>query len=303
MVTAETAASARGKTAETKAVVQVKSEVIALRRAGSYYVMTLTAAGIPELTRPGHFVAVSCGGDDGATLLRRAFSIHNVASRGVYGGTLDIVFSVVGKGTRWLSERHRHDSVEIVGPLGRPFALPRQPVSCVLVAGGYGSAPMFMLSEQLRARGCRVDVVLGASTEDKLFGVLDAKRIAATLTLTTDDGSVGERGQVTDLLPAVLERTDADVVYACGPMPMLAAVADVAHTHGAHAQCLVEESMACGTGICMTCVLPVIGDDGVTRMLRSCTDGPVFRADRVRWADIGTVPPDAYGAPAVEESS
>jgi hypothetical protein len=61
--------------------------------------------------------------------------------------------------------------------------------------------------------------------------------------------------------------------------------------------------MACGTGICMTCVLPVIGDDGVTRMLRSCTDGPVFRADRVRWADIGTVPPDAYGAPAVEESS
>lgn len=292
-----------GRSERTKTAMQVKSEVIALRRSGAYWVMTLTAGGIPELTRPGHFLAVSCGGPDGATLLRRAFSIHSVASRGVYGGTVDIVFAVTGKGTRWLSERHRHDTLEIVGPLGRPFALPREPVSCVLVAGGYGSAPMFMLADALRARGCRIDVVLGAASEDKLFGVLDAKRTAATLTLTTDDGSVGERGTVTDVLPGVLERTDADVVYACGPMPMLAAVADVAREHGAHAQCLVEESMACGVGVCMTCVLPVVGDDGVTRMLRSCTDGPVFRADRVRWADIGTVPPDAYGAPLLEEKS
>ncbi len=153
--------------------------------------MSLTAAGIPDLTRPGHFLAVACGGDDGAMLLRRAFSIYNVASRGVYGGTVDIVFAVHGKGTGWLAQRHRHDIVDIVGPLGKPFALPRQPVSCVLVAGGYGSAPMFMLADQLRERGCRVDVVLGAATEDKLFGVLDAKRIAATLTLATEDGSVG----------------------------------------------------------------------------------------------------------------
>ncbi len=281
-------------------VLQVSSEVISLRRTGAYYVMSLTAGAIPELTRPGHFLAVACGGPDGATLLRRAFSIHDVASRGVYGGTVDIVFAVHGKGTRWLSERHRHDTLDIVGPLGKPFSLPRHPVSCVLVAGGYGSAPMFMLADQLRDRGCRVDVVLGASTEEKLFGVLDAKRIAATLTLATEDGSVGERGRVTDVLPGVLERTDADVVYACGPMPMLASVAAVSQAHGAHAQCAVEEAMACGIGVCMTCVLPVVGDDGVTRMVRACTDGPVFRGDRVRWADIGTIPPDAYGAPVTE---
>jgi dihydroorotate dehydrogenase electron transfer subunit len=140
-------------------------------------------------------------------------------------------------------------------------------------------------------------VVLGAATEDKLFGVLDAKRTAATLTLTTEDGSVGQRGRVTDVLPDLLQRTDADVVYACGPMPMLAAVAEVAQQHGAHAQCAVEESMACAVGVCMTCVLPVIGDDGVTRMTRACTDGPVFRGDRVRWADVGTIPPDCLGAP------
>jgi dihydroorotate dehydrogenase electron transfer subunit len=272
--------------------------VLGLRKVGDYVVLTLTAAGIPDLTRPGHFVALSVGGPQSSMLLRRAFSIHTVQSRGVYGGTLEIVFAVHGKGTEWLAKLHRHDQVDIVGPLGRPFALPKQPVSCVLVAGGYGSAPMFMLADALRARGCRVDVVLGASTESKLFGVLDAKRIAASLTITTDDGSLGERGQVTDVLPDVLTRTDADVVYACGPMAMLQAVAKVATAHGAYSQCAVEESMACGVGVCMTCVLPVIGDDGVTRMLRSCVDGPVFRGDRVRWDEVGTIPEDALGAPA-----
>ncbi len=277
--------------------IQVTGEVLGLRRAGDYHVLTLTAPGIAELTRPGHFVALAVGGEHSSMLLRRAFSIYSVQSRGVYGGTLEIVFATHGKGTDWLSRLHRHDQVDIVGPLGRPFALPKQAVSCVLVAGGYGSAPMFSLADALRARGCRVDVVLGAATESKLFGVLEAKRITASLTITTEDGSVGERGRVTDVLPAVLERTDADVVYACGPMGMLAAVSAIATEHGAYSQCAVEESMACGVGVCMTCVLPVVGDDGVTRMLRSCTDGPVFRGDRVRWSDVGTIPEDTLGAP------
>ncbi|TAK71158.1 MAG: dihydroorotate dehydrogenase electron transfer subunit [Actinomycetota bacterium] len=280
--------------------VQVKGEVLALRRVGGYHVMTITCPGVPELTRPGHFLTLAVGGEESGMVLRRAFSIHKVQSRGVYGGTADIVFAVNGKGTRWLAERHRHDPLEVVGPLGRPFALPREPVSCVLVGGGYGSAPLFMLAEQLRARGCRVDVVLGAAREDKLFGVLDAKRMAASLTLTTDDGSVGERGRVTDVLPELLRRVGGEVVYACGPMPMLAAVAEQAAAHGAHSQTAVEESMACGVGVCMTCVLPVVGDDGQTRMLRSCVDGPVFRGDRVRWADVGTVPADCLGAPEPE---
>jgi dihydroorotate dehydrogenase electron transfer subunit len=277
--------------------IQVTGEVIGLRRAGEYHVLTLTAGGIPDLARPGHFVALAVGGDQSSMLLRRAFSIYSVQSRGVYGGTLEIVFAVNGKGTEWLSRLHRHDQVDIVGPLGRPFALPKEPVACVLVAGGYGSAPMFSLADALRARGCRVDVVLGASTESKLFGVLDAKRITASLTITTDDGSAGERGRVTDVLPAVLKRTDADVVYACGPMPMLQAVAEVATEHGAYSQCAVEESMACGIGVCMSCVLPVVGDDGVTRMLRSCVDGPVFRGDRVRWDEVGSIPEGTLGAP------
>ena len=258
----------------------------------------MTTERIPDAARPGHFVALAVGGDDGSLLLRRAFSLHRVVPRGVYGGTIEIVFAVHGKGTAWLADRRRGDAIDVVGPLGRPFMLPREPIACVLVAGGYGSAPMFMLAETLRARGCRVDMIFGAATEERLFGVLEAKRICASLTVTTDDGSAGIRGRVTDPLPSLIDRTGADVVYACGPMPMLAAVADVAVAQGVHSQTAVEEAMACGIGICMTCVLPVIGDDGQTRMVRSCTDGPVFRGDQVRWSEVGTVPDDCVGAPA-----
>ncbi len=277
--------------------VQVRGEILDVRRAGAYHVLSLTAPGISENVKPGHFLTLGMGGEESSMLLRRAFAIHRVQSRGVYGGTLDIVVGVHGKGTKWLVDRRRHDPIDIVGPLGRPFVLPKEPVSTVLVGGGYGSAPLFMLAEQLRERGCRVDVILGAATEEKLYGALELKRLASTLTITTDDGSLGQRGRVTDVLGALMQANDTAVVYACGPMPMLQRVAEIASDHQAYSQCAVEEAMACGIGVCMTCVLPVIGEDGVTRMLRACTEGPVFRGDRVRWSDVGTIPPDTLGAP------
>lgn len=279
--------------------VQVDGEVVAMRRVGAYFHMSMTAPGIPEQTRPGHFIALSVGGPTSAALLRRAFSVHRVNERGLYGGTVDIVFAAHGVGTNWMSTLERGAVLNVVGPLGRPFALPREPVGCVLVGGGYGSAPLAMLAEQLRARGCRVDMVLGAASADRLFGVLDARRSASSVTVTTDDGSSGTKGRVTDVLPDVVKRTGADVVYACGPMGMLAAISVLSEELGVHSQCAVEESMACGVGVCMTCVLPVVGDDGVTRMVRSCVEGPVFRGDRVRWSDVGTMPADVLGAPQV----
>ncbi len=283
------------------AAVQVRGEVLSIRRVGDYHALTVVAPGIAEGTRPGHFVALAVGGPASATLLRRAFSIYRVQERGIYGSTVEIVFAVTGKGTAWLAERRAHDPLDIVGPLGRPFALPKEPVTATLVGGGYGSAPLFTLAEQLRARGCRVDFVLGASSEPRLFGALEAKRMSTQVAITTEDGTLGERGRVTDVLPAMIKRSGAEVVYACGPMGMLRAVHTIAEAYGAHSQCAVEESMACGIGVCMTCVLPVIGDDGQTRMLRSCVEGPVFRGDRVRWDDIGTIPADAVGAPVEQE--
>jgi dihydroorotate dehydrogenase electron transfer subunit len=277
---------------------QVRGEVLSQRRVGAYHHLTMVAPGIAERTRPGQFVALAVGGQHTAMVLRRAFSIYRVSTRGVYGGTVDVVYAVHGGGTAWLAGLAPHAPIDVVGPLGRPFALPRETARAVLVGGGYGSAPLFALAEALRVRGCRVDFVLGAASSDRLFGALDAKRMAATVALTTVDGSAGTQGVVTDVLPEVMGRAGSEVVYACGPMGMLRAVTEVAQRHGVPAQCAVEESMACGVGVCMTCVLPVVGDDGVTRMVRSCVEGPVFSGDRVRWADVGTVPPDTHGAPA-----
>lgn len=275
---------------------QIQAEVLSLRKVGAYNAMTVVAPGMAELTKPGHFLAVQVGGPESSMLLRRAFAIYDVKARGVYGGTVEFVFAVHGKGTAWLAGRRPQDKLDVVGPLGKPFRLPAQPVNATLVGGGYGSAPLLPLATALRDRGCRVDFVLGAGSVDRLFGQLDAKRIASSIEVTTDDGSMGRRGRVSDVLPQVLDRTGSEVVYACGPMAMLRAVTELATERGIPCQVAVEESMACGIGVCMTCVLPVVGDDGQTRMVRSCVEGPVFLGDRVRWDDIGTVPPDVLGS-------
>ena len=277
--------------------VQVTGEVLAVKRAGAYMSLTLVAPGVADGAKPGQFVAVAIGGQDTGMILRRAFSIYAVKERGVYGGTVEFVFAVAGRGTEWLSRLRPHDSVDVVGPLGKPFKLPANPAVCTLVGGGYGSAPLFALAEILRTRGCTVNFVLGAATSDRLFGALDAKRISTLVAFTTEDGSQGETGVVSDVLPDIIEKSGAEVVYACGPMGMLRAVAEIAERHGIPSQLAVEEAMACGIGVCMTCVLPVRGDDGRTRMVRSCVEGPVFMGDAIRWDALGTVPADCVGAP------
>lgn len=276
---------------------QYRAVVLATRRAGEYQILTLTAPGIPERARPGHFAAVAIGDERSGMLLRRAFSIYRVERKGAAGGVMELVISAHGPGTQWLVERRRGDVLDVVAPLGKPFVLPKRPVACVLVGGGYGAAPLFWLAEKLQERGCRVDLVLGAATEARLFGVLEGRRIGSSMTVTTDDGSAGLAGRVTDVLPALMDEHDTDVAYSCGPMAMLAAVTEVAAARGAHSQTAVEEAMACGIGVCMTCVLPVVGADGRTRMTRSCVSGPVFDGHSVRWREVGTVPADCVGAP------
>jgi dihydroorotate dehydrogenase electron transfer subunit len=280
---------------------QVTGEIVVNRRVGAYHHLTVAAPGVAQLARPGQFVALAVGGPTSANLLRRCFSIHKVRPAGSYGGTVDVVVAAHGPGTTWLTGLRAADEVDVVAPLGRPFPLPADPVPCVLVGGGYGSAPLFWLAEALRDRGCHVEMVLGAASQDRLFGVVEARRTADGVSVTTDDGSAGRRGWVSDVLGEVIERSGAGVVYGCGPMAMLRSVTDIATAHGAVAQVAVEESMACGVGVCMTCVLPVTGNDGVTRMVRSCVEGPVFRGDRVRWEAFGDgicrVPADTLGAP------
>ncbi|HET9897154.1 MAG TPA: dihydroorotate dehydrogenase electron transfer subunit [Streptosporangiaceae bacterium] len=277
---------------------QVRGTVLTVRQIDAYYAITIVAPGIAARFRPGQFVSVAVGGPDTSMLLRRAFSIHDV--RPDHGGTVEFIFSAGGRGTRWLAERRARELLDLAGPLGRPFPVPRDPVSCLLVGGGYGSAALFALADRLRERRCSVDFLLGAASGDKVFGALTARRTGRSATITTVDGSLGVRGIVTDMLGQVIHEARTDVIYACGPMGMLRQVTALARRYDIPVQVAVEEAMACGVGVCMTCVLPVVGGDGITRMVRSCVDGPVFRGEQVRWDDIGTIPFDAFGAPGWE---
>ncbi|WP_226344834.1 dihydroorotate dehydrogenase electron transfer subunit [Agilicoccus flavus] len=286
-------------------VVHVAARLVATRPVGDFQYMTFAAPGVPDLARPGQFVGITVGGPTSGALLRRSFSLHAVspAADRSEEDILDIVVAANGPGTQWLVAQDVGAVVDLVGPLGRAFPLPRERVACVLVGGGYGSAPLFWLASALRDRGCRVELVLGGASWERLFGADKAERYADGVTITTDDGSRGHQGRVTDVLGDVIDGSGASVVYACGPMGMLEAVTSVAADHGAVAQVAVEESMACGVGVCMTCVMPVRGSDGVTRMVRSCVEGPVFRGDRIRWDAFEQgwcrVPDDTLGAPIV----
>jgi dihydroorotate dehydrogenase electron transfer subunit len=278
---------------------QIPGEILSLQRSGAYTQFTVVAPEIAAGFQPGHFVAVAVGGANTAMILRRAFALSGATVSQQFAGTVQFVVAAHGPGTQWLVERRVGETLDLVGPLGNPFPLPSGPAPAVLVGGGYGSAPLLPLAQALLANGSPVEFVLGAATAHRLYGEMTAKRMVGRVSITTDDGSAGEKGLVTDVLPEAIERISAEIVYACGPMPMLQAVGEVAQHHAIRAQVAVEESMACGIGVCMTCVLPVRGSDGRSRFVRSCVDGPVFDALNVRWADVGKLPGDLVGADAM----
>lgn len=259
--------------------VHVDGEVVATKRIGGYRHLTLTAPGVPESFRAGNFVAVSVEGH----VTRRALWVHRVRASSAFGPTLDVVVEPRGTGTTWLAAQPVGARVTITGPLGRPFALPKDPVACLLVGEGYAAAPLFPLAERLRERGCQVSLVVSAPDEARLLSALEARRSARSVTVLTADGSVGQRGSVADHVGDLLARSDADVVYAAGPTAVIRAAAAAAERAGAWSQVAVEVPTPCGTGLCHGCPLPVVGEDGVDRVIRGCTEGPVVRGDRVRW--------------------
>jgi dihydroorotate dehydrogenase electron transfer subunit len=284
----------------TAAPVQVRGTVLTVRRVDAYHALTFIAPPIATRFRPGQLVTVAVGGASSSMLARRAFAIHDV--RPDHGGTVEFIFEAAGPGRQWLAGLRARDVLDAVGPLGRPFPVPRDPSSCLLLGVGYGAAPLFSLGARLRERGCPVDFVLGAASADRVFGALTARRTARSLTVSTTDGSLGGRGPVTMLLEQVIREARTEVIYACAPVSVLRDVCAIAGAYDIPVQACVDVPMACGIGVCMGCVLPVTGNDGVTRIVRSCVDGPVFRGDLVRWDDVGTIPFDALGAPGWKPS-
>jgi dihydroorotate dehydrogenase electron transfer subunit len=281
----------------TKAV-QWSARVLAKRMVSGQVALTLSDPGAPVGTRPGQYVAIAVGGPDSSTLLRRTAWISAADDRVLPGGVLDVVASGAGSGGRWLSQLQRGDVVDAIGPLGRPFSLPREPVNCLLVGAGSGagSAALLSLGHTLTARGCRVEFVL-VSTSPSPYGLLDARRISAATHVV--NASTTEPKEIGSLVARHIADGDPDVVYLSGsPSEIAAAVAGVARS-GTQQQCVLDLTDVCGTGVCAGCAIPVCGNDGITRMLRICTEGPVFNVDLVRWQSLQEVPDDCAGARAV----
>jgi NAD(P)H-flavin reductase len=274
------------------APVQRVVEVVGCRPVNAYVELRLAAPEIAERAEPGQFLAFAVGGAASAMLLRRSIAIA-----GVGDGAVTVVVAPHRAGSTWLADRQPGDVVDVVGPLGRPFPMPAPGTPALLVGGGYGAAALVGLAERLRTTGSRVTAIAGAASADRLCSVDELGVPAGDVVVTTDDGSAGRPGWVSE--PAAELVGDVGVVYACGPMGMLRAIAGLATGAAVPSYVAVEESMACGIGVCMTCVLPVVGEDGRTRFSRSCTDGPVFGGDRVRFDDVGRLPHDVVGADAM----
>jgi dihydroorotate dehydrogenase electron transfer subunit len=262
---------------------QVHAEILSTRKLGEYHSLTLVAPEIAERARPGQFLAV--GMPEGREfLLRRHFAIHQASRRGGWAGTLEFVVDPSGHGTSWLSAVQAHETLDVIGPLGKAFAYPKKLTNCLLVAEGHGAASIYFLAQELLSRGKRVDMVVGAETLDRVFKPIEAKRLAQTIEITTEDGSLGERGGVLDAIPGMVERCGSQVIYAAAPASTLERVAEFCRERAVPAQVAVEERMGCGFGLCHTCVVPVVRKDGSGYdNLRACVDGPVFNPARILW--------------------
>jgi dihydroorotate dehydrogenase electron transfer subunit len=246
---------------------QIEAEIISNKKVGPYHHMVFAVGEIAAAARPGNFVALSVGGENSASVLRRAFAIYRATDKGLLGGTIELVVAPHGSGSKWLCSLQIGDFVNLIGPLGTAFGIPTTPANTMLIGGGYGSAPLFALAELLKNRGCRVDMVLGASTANKIYAPLEGKRSVSSLTLTTDDGTAGVHGQITESIPRLIREFNINKI---------AQDFDLVH------QCSVEESMACGIGVCMTCVVPVKVNEEI-KMLRTCIDGPVMDGSMIIW--------------------
>ncbi len=270
-----------------KSAKQLLAPIVSNKKVGQYHQIIINIGDTAAACKPGNFVAISVGGDSSRMVLRRAFAISRVSTSTTVGGTMELIVAPHGQGSKWLCGQGEGVVLDLIAPLGTAFGIPTEAVPVLLVGGGYGSAPLFGLAELLNTRGCRVDMILGASTGSKIYAPMEGKRAVNSMRIFTEDGSMGTAGRVTDPIPELIKDLNTAVIYSCGPMAMLSAITQISDQYDVVHQCAVEESMACGIGICMTCVLPVENEDGSVTNLRSCIDGPVMDGSKVRWSQVG----------------
>src|SRR5512133_1601747 len=257
--------------------------------APGYLRMKLLAPGIKAQAQPGQFIMIRPQ-TSLPTMLRRPFGVlrcgflppecDGLPER----EHLEILYKVVGKGTRFLSELHSGDRAEVLGPLGRGFELGPLGTGKLLVGGGIGLVPLYLLAETLIARGDRVRLLMGGRTRDDILCVTEFERLGVETYVSTDDGSLGEAGFVTQVLKRKLDKYPQSEVFACGPLPMLSAVAQICSVDHIPLQVSLEAHMACGVGACLGCVVKGAGhSEQNPRYLCTCKAGPVFTAQELDW--------------------
>jgi len=238
----------------------------------SVYLMWLKAPQIAGAVTPGQFVMVGCGEKN---LLRRPFSVHMVDNNKI---NIAILYSVVGRGTNWLSKRNTGEMLSLLGPLGNGFSISLKSKEILLVAGGMGIAPLAFLAQEASKKGLSVKLLLGAQSASSLCPSHLLPEGIKCIT-TTEDGSCGRKGLVTGCLAELA--WGADQVFACGPSPMYRALIKEPCLKDKPVQVSLEVRMACGTGICYGCTIKT--NKGLKQV---CKDGPVFKLSDVLWDDF-----------------
>jgi dihydroorotate dehydrogenase electron transfer subunit len=265
--------------------IDVSAEILRNDRLSpDYNVLTLAAPGIGERTAPGQFVMIKAA-MPADSLLRRPFSVFEILRHGDRVTAISIFNKRAGRNTRALYALEAGERVSCLGPLGKPFST-SPGGEAWMVAGGVGLAPFATLAETLAAARTPARLFYGARTGDELFYLDWFTQRGVQLDLATEDGSRGTPGRVTvPLERALAERADADAVtvYACGPEPMLAAVARLAARYHRPSEVAVERVMGCGLGGCYSCVIPIRHDGGSSHFVRACIGGPVFAGDSIVW--------------------
>jgi dihydroorotate dehydrogenase electron transfer subunit len=244
--------------------------------------LTLYSSFISKRAKPGNFVHIRVS-STGNPLLRRAFSIHSVD---ISKSRFDILFRVVGKGTELLSQANPGEALDILGPVGNSFTLPPKSKEIMLVAGGMGIAPLWFLFSRMLAKGFnphRITFLFGAKNKGELLYLEKFRKSKVKLAVTTDDGSLGSKGLVTEAFLKEINQRGQDhqklTVYSCGPEMMLAKISDIAKEYELSCQVSLETNMACGVGACWGCVVKKA--DGAYQ--RVCADGPVFDARTINF--------------------
>ena len=256
-----------------------------VRLSRDYSVLSLAAPEVGRRTAPGQFVMVKPAGVTDP-LLRRPFSVFEVLRNGAGEVTgVSILNKRAGRSTNKLYELEPGDVVSCLGPLGVPFKPVAAPTEAWMVAGGVGLAPFATLAESLSRSKTPTTLFYGARTADELFYLDFFEKLGIKLVLTTEDGGRGVKGRVTGPLEAALKNAGPSgaMVYACGPEPMLEAVAKLAARYNQPCQVSVERVMGCGLGGCYSCVVPVKHGDEHANLVRSCISGPVFDGAELVW--------------------